>query len=61
MSRFSRILGISVSVAFFLLGFFVLFDARFAYLPKHVRVIFSVFLFLYGGWKLTRYIFKRRE
>jgi hypothetical protein len=61
MSRFGKILGISVSVAFFLLGFFVLLAPRFSYLPQHVRVIFAVFLFLYGGWKLTRYIFKKRE
>jgi hypothetical protein len=58
MSKFGKILGISVSVAFILLGFYVLFGHRFDYLTKQIRVIFAVFLFLYGAWKLTRYILK---
>lgn len=58
MSKFSKILGITVSLAFILLGFFVLFAPRFNSLPKQVKVIFAIFLFLYGGWKLTRYTLK---
>jgi len=55
MAKFSKILGICVSLAFVLLGVYVLLDPRFNYLPKPVKVIFAIFLFLYGGWKLTRY------
>ena len=55
MAKFNKILGICVSLAFVLLGFYVLFSVRFEYLSKQVRVIFAIFLFLYGGWKLTRY------
>jgi len=55
MPKFGKILGITVSIAFILLGFYVLFGTRFDYLTKQIRVIFAIFLFLYGGWKLTRY------
>jgi hypothetical protein len=58
MAKFGKILGITVSIAFVLLGFYVLFGTRFEYLTKQIRVVFAVFLFLYGGWKLTRYILK---
>ena len=61
MSKFGKILGITVSVAFFLLGFYVLFSARFDYLPKQIKVIFAIFLFLYGSWKLTRYVLKNPD
>jgi hypothetical protein len=58
MSKAGKILGIAVSVAFIFLGFYVLFGARFSYLTKQIRVIFAIFLFLYGAWKLTRYVLK---
>jgi hypothetical protein len=58
MTKFGKILGITVSVAFILLGFYVLFGARFSYLTQQIKVVFAIFLFLYGGWKLTRYTLK---
>ncbi len=61
MAKFSKILGITVSILFILLGVYLLASPRFASLTMQIRVIFAAFLFLYGAWRLTRYIYKRRE
>jgi hypothetical protein len=61
MSRFTKIIGILIASLFFFLGFYLLFGSRFQYLPKEVRVIFSVFLFLYGAFRIVRYIFRDRD
>ena len=61
MARFSKILGITVSILFFLLGIYLLISPRFNYMTKEIRVIFAAFLFLYGGWRLVRYIMKDRD
>jgi hypothetical protein len=61
MSGFGKLFGILVSLAFFGLGFWVLFARRFNYLPRQAKIIFAIFLFLYGGWRLTRYILKNPD
>ena len=61
MGRFTKIFGIVVAAMFFLLGLYVLLSPRFNYLPKEAKVIFSVFLFLYGGYRMVRYIYRDRE
>jgi len=61
MKNFSKILGISVASLFFFLGFYLLFNPRFSYLPKEIKVIFAVFLFLYGAFRMVRYIYKDRD
>jgi hypothetical protein len=61
MEKFSKILGICVASLFFFLGFYLLFSPKFSYLPKEVKVIFSVFLFLYGAFRIVRYIYKDRD
>ena len=61
MGKFNKIFGIAVAAMFILLGFWILFDQRFNYLPKEVKVIFAVFLFLYGAFRIVRHIFKERD
>jgi hypothetical protein len=61
MEKFNKILGIAVAAMFFVLGFWLLFSPRFNYLTKEIKVIFAVFLFLYGAFRLVRYIFKDRD
>ncbi len=61
MGKFTRIIGIAVAAMFFLLGAFVLLSSRFSNLPKEARVIFAVFLFLYGAYRMVRYIYKDRD
>jgi ABC-type nickel/cobalt efflux system permease component RcnA len=61
MGKYSRIFGITVALLFILLGVYVLLGSRFKDYSQEVRIIFAVFLFLYGAWRMTRYIFKNRE
>ena len=55
------IIGIAIASLFFVLGLYLLLSPRFSYLPKQTRVIFSVVLFLYGTFRVVRYLFKDRE
>jgi hypothetical protein len=61
MEKFNKILGISVACMFFFLGFYILLNPRFAGRPKEMKVIFAVFLFLYGAYRLVRYLYKDRD
>jgi hypothetical protein len=61
MARYWKYFSILVVLMWFFLGFYVLMSSRFDGLTKEVRVIFAVFLFLYGGWRLARIWTKSRE
>ena len=61
MGKYTRIIGIVISAMFFILGGCVLFVPNFSSIPKEFRPIFSVFLFLYGGYRMVRYIYKKRD
>jgi prolipoprotein diacylglyceryltransferase len=61
MGKFNKIFGIAVAAMFVLLGFWLLFSPRFNYLTKEIKVIFAVFLFLYGAFRMVRYFFKERD
>jgi len=50
-----------VILLYFFLGVFILVSPRFHYLSKEIKVIFSIFLFLYGGFRLARMWTKNRE
>jgi positive regulator of sigma E activity len=60
MAKYWKILSYIVVLLWFFLGFFVLLSHRIE-MTREVRVIFAVFLFLYGGWRLARIITKDRE
>lgn len=62
MAKFSKILGITVSSLFILFGIWLFTNPpRFAYLSLEIRIIFAIFLVLYGAWRLVRYIMKDRS
>jgi hypothetical protein len=61
MRNFTRYFGMAVAALFFVLGIYLLASPNYRYLPKEVRVIFAVFLFLYGAFRIVRYIYKDRE
>jgi hypothetical protein len=61
MGKFTKIFGIGVAAMFFFLGAYLLLSQRFAYLPKEIKVIFAIFLFLYGAFRIVRYIYKDRD
>jgi len=61
MQKFSLYFSLVVALLYFFLGAFLLLSPRFQYLPKEIKVIFSVFLFLYGAFRLVRIWSKNRE
>ena len=61
MGKFNKIFGIAVAAMFFFLGFWILLSPRFNYLTKEIKVIFAIFLFLYGAFRVVRYLFKERD
>ncbi|MGA2823574.1 MAG: hypothetical protein ABSE72_08625 [Bacteroidales bacterium] len=61
MSKYWKIFSIAVILLYFFLGFYLLLSPRFNGLTKEIKVIFAVFLFLYGGWRLARIFTKTRE
>jgi len=62
MAKFSKILGITVSSLFILFGIWLFTNPpRFAYLSTEIRIIFAIFLLVYGAWRLVRYITKDRS
>jgi hypothetical protein len=61
MAKYWKIFSIAVVLMWFFLGFYLLLSHRFDGLTKEIKVIFAVFLFLYGGWRLARIFTKDRE
>jgi NADH:ubiquinone oxidoreductase subunit H len=61
MSKYWKIFAIAVVLMYFFLGGYLLLSPRFNGLTKEIKVVFAVFLFLYGGWRLARILTKDRE
>lgn len=61
MKKFPKYFAIAIVSLYFFLGVFVLVSPRINLQPKELKVIFAVFLFLYGAWRLARIITKERE
>ena len=61
MAKYWKIFSIAVVLMWFFLGFYLLLSPRFKDLTQETRVIFAVFLFLYGGWRLARIFTKNRD
>jgi uncharacterized membrane protein len=61
MRKFSGYFAWFVIMLYFALGVYILVSPRFASLSKEIKVIFAVFLFLYGGFRLARLWTKYRE
>jgi hypothetical protein len=59
MRKFSKYFALAVASLYLFLGVFVLVSPRIS-MQKELRVVFAVFLFLYGAWRLARIITKER-
>jgi ABC-type nickel/cobalt efflux system permease component RcnA len=51
-TRLMQYVRIAIILMFFVLGVFVLFSPNFNYIPWNFRVIFSIFILLYGIYRL---------
>lgn len=61
MRKFANYFSLLIILLYFILGMFVLTSSRFDYLSREIKIIFSIFLFLYGGFRLARLWTKMRE
>jgi general stress protein CsbA len=61
MQKFSKYFALLIVILYFTLGVFLLVSARFSYMKKEFRVIFAVFLFLYGSYRLARILTQRKQ
>ncbi|MBL6950589.1 MAG: hypothetical protein ISR57_08100 [Bacteroidales bacterium] len=61
MEKFNLYFTILIVLGFFVLATFLLVSPSFSYLSKEIRVIFSVFLYLYGIFRVVRVITKRKR
>jgi len=61
MKKFSTYFAILVILLYFALGVYVLAGRQFQHFSREFRIIFAVFLFLYGSWRLARLWTKHRE
>lgn len=61
MEKVMRYISLLIIVGFFVLATFLLVGSYFSYLPQEVRVIFAIFLYLYGMLRLVRTFTKKRS
>jgi len=61
MRKFYQYFSWAVVLLYFALGIFVLVSPRMQHLPRQVRIIFAIFLFLYGGYRVARLWTRLRE
>ena len=60
MKKFSTWFAVLVVLLYYALGVFVLVSQRIQF-SREMKIIFAVFLFLYGSWRLARLWTKHRE
>jgi hypothetical protein len=61
MQKFSKYFALLIVILYFTLGVFLLVSNRFSYMKKEFRVIFAIFLFLYGSYRLARILTQRKQ
>jgi hypothetical protein len=61
MQKFTGYFAWFIILLYFVLGIYILVSPRFNYLSKEIKIIFAVFLFLYGGYRMARLWSKIRE
>jgi uncharacterized membrane protein len=61
MQKFAKYFSWFVILLYFVLGIFVLVSSKFQYLSKEIKIIFALFLFLYGAFRIARLWTQNRE
>jgi len=61
MEKFNLYFSILIALGFFILATYLLVSPSFSYLSIEIRVIFSVFLYLYGAFRILRVLTKRKR
>jgi hypothetical protein len=61
MQKFAKYFSILVVLLYYFLAVYILVGRQFQYLTREIKIIFAVFLFLYGSYRLARIWTKSRE
>ena len=61
MDKFNLYFTILIVLGFFVLATFLLVSPSFSYLSQEIRIMFSVFLYLYGVFRIVRVLTKGRR
>jgi len=61
VKKFLKYFSIFIIALYFFLGIYILVSPTFKHLPGEIKIIFSIFLFLYGAFRLARIWTKSRE
>lgn len=61
MEKFNLYFTIIIALGFFFLATYLLVSPSFSYINIELRVIFSVFLYLYGTFRILRMLTKRKR
>ena len=61
MDKFNLYFTILIALGFFILATFLLVSPSFASISQELKVIFAIFLYLYGVFRIVRVLTKRRR
>ena len=61
MDKFNLWFSVLIALGFFVLGTFLLVSPSFSYIKQEIRIVFAVFLYLYGTFRVVRILSKRRK
>jgi len=61
MEKFNLYFSLLIVLGFFFLATYLLVSPTFSYIGIEVRVIFSVFLYLYGTFRILKVLTKRKR
>jgi len=57
----NSILQYSVVALYFAAGIYVAFSNKLEYIPKNVRVIFAFLIIIFGAYRLSKYLAKKKN
>jgi len=61
MEKFTFYFSILIVLGFFILATYLLISPSFSYLSTEIRVVFAVFLYLYGAFRILRILTKHKK
>lgn len=61
MNKLNLYFSILIALGFFFLATYFLISPSFQHISLEIRVIFSVFLYLYGSFRILRVLTKRKR
>lgn len=61
LTRIINIFGYIMILLFFMIGFYILFSPSYKYIDFSYRLVFAIFMFAYGFFRLVRQYYKNKQ